>query len=181
MDVLNSEAEKITLMSEEKSNTLEVEPFRPRSDSRSSERTLFNMSDADADEKRSTDIEKEGVEGKLPTVVTKDHVTTDPLARAKLLMWMAVNTVATVLIVSCVLLNRPSTVLNGFSVLRRSRLNANRPLLARSFATKPYSATNPSNNVKPPSQPFISSSQRQRSTSSPALASPCSTPRGSQS
>ena len=97
MDALSDEAEKLRFKSEDSSNTPSLEP---RSDSRSSERTLLNMSDADLDEKRSADVEKEGVDGKLPTVVTKDHVTTDPLARTKLLMWMAVNTVATVLIVS---------------------------------------------------------------------------------
>lgn len=90
------------LMSEDPStgsNSLHLEPLR--SDSRSSERTLFNMSDTEDNEKRrSGDLEKEGVEGSLPTVEIKDHVTEDPLARIKLLWWMFVNTVATVMIVS---------------------------------------------------------------------------------
>lgn len=33
-------------------------------------------------------------------LITKDHAAPDPLARAKMLMWMAINTVATVFIVS---------------------------------------------------------------------------------
>lgn len=105
MDALNAEAEKISLMSEEKSNHTSsfLEPLRPRSYSGTSERTLLNMSDTEESEKRrSTDLEKEGgVEGSLPTVEIKDHVTEDPLARVKLLWWMFINTLATVLIVSC--------------------------------------------------------------------------------
>ena len=59
------------------------------------------MSDNEEIEKRkSGDLEKEDVEGQLPTVTTKDHVTEDPLARIKLFWWMFVNTVATVMIVS---------------------------------------------------------------------------------
>ena len=108
MDALNAEAEKLKLMSEQKntSNTTHLETPRSRSDSGTSERTLLNMSDADETEKRrSGDLEKdvegvEGVEGVVPTIVTKDHVTEDPLARVKLLCWMFVNTVATVMIVS---------------------------------------------------------------------------------
>lgn len=102
MDALNAEAAKIRLMSEEKSssNSTFLEPLRPRSDSGTSERTLLNMSDEENEKRRSGDIEKEGVEGQLPTVEIKDHVTEDPLARVKLLWWMFINTVATVLIVS---------------------------------------------------------------------------------
>lgn len=102
MDALNAEAEKARLMSQEKSsNSIHLEPLPSRSDSRSSERTLLNMSDNEEMEKRkSADLEKEGVDGQLPTIVTKDHVTEDPLARLKLLWWMFVNTVATVMIVS---------------------------------------------------------------------------------
>ena len=60
------------------------------------------MSDTEMEEKRrsSTDLEKEAAEGLLPKTVTKDHVTADPLARAKLMFWMVVNTIATVMIVS---------------------------------------------------------------------------------
>jgi len=102
MDALNAEAEKIRLISEDKSssNSTFLDPLRPRSDSGISERTLFNMSDTEENEKRSGDLEKEGIEGQLPTVEIKDHVTEDPLARMKLLCWMFINTVATVLIVS---------------------------------------------------------------------------------
>ena len=76
-----------------------------RSDSRSSERTLLNMSDTELDERngKSRDLEKEGVDGPLaqtPNIITKDHVAPDPLARAKMLMWMGINTLATVFIVS---------------------------------------------------------------------------------
>jgi len=100
MDALNAEAEQVRLMSEDH-NSLEL-PLRSRSDSRSSERTLLNMSDTELDEKRrSGDLEKEAAtDGLLPKVEIKDHVTEDPLKRAKLTFWMAVNTVATVLIVS---------------------------------------------------------------------------------
>lgn len=102
MDALNAEAAKIRLMSEEKSSSAStfLEPGRPRSDSGTSDRTLLNMSDEETEKRRSGDIEKEGVEGQLPTVEIKDHVTEDPLARIKLLWWMFINTVATVLIVS---------------------------------------------------------------------------------
>lgn len=59
------------------------------------------MSDnEDIEKRKSGDLEKEDVEGQLPTIVTKDHVTEDPLARLKLFWWMFVNTVATVMIVS---------------------------------------------------------------------------------
>ena len=96
MDALKAEADRILLMNEEKSYNLDIRP-----DSRNSERTLLNMSDTEMDEKRrSTDLEKEAAEGLLPKTVTKDKVTDDPLARAKLMFWMVVNTVATVMIVS---------------------------------------------------------------------------------
>lgn len=98
MDALNAEAEKVRLMSEEKLSPTHLEALPSRSESRSSERTLLNMSDNE--ERKSGDLEKEGVEGQLPTIVTKDHVIEDPLARIKLFWWMFVNTVATVLIVS---------------------------------------------------------------------------------
>ena len=98
MDALNAEAEKVRRMNDEKGHNLDI--LRPRSQSGSSERTLLNMSDTEMEEKRrSGDIEKEAAEGLLPKTVTKDHVTPDPLARAKMIFWMAVNTVATVLIV----------------------------------------------------------------------------------
>jgi len=72
-----------------------------RDDSRSSERTLLNMSDTELDEKtRVLDLEKDGAaEGTLASIVNK-NVEVDPRARAKMLMWMAINTLATVFIVS---------------------------------------------------------------------------------
>lgn len=98
MDALNDHNEKLRLVS---SNTRE-EALRPRSESAVSDRTLLNMSDSETDEKRrSGDLEKEGLVEQLPKVVTKEHATKDPYARAKILMWMFVNTVATVTIVSC--------------------------------------------------------------------------------
>ncbi len=126
MDALDAEAEKIRLMSEENSSSHSslLEPLRPRSDSGTSERTLFNMSDAEENEKsRSADLEKEGVKGQLPTVEIKDHVTEDPLARIKLLWWMFINTVATVLIVSCQPLKSRSQGSNSasYSPARHSR------------------------------------------------------------
>lgn len=97
MDALNDDNEKLRLVS---SNTRE-EALRPRSESAVSDRTLLNMSDSESDEKRrSGDLEKEGLIEQLPKVVTKDHATKDPYARAKILMWMFVNTLATVTIVS---------------------------------------------------------------------------------
>lgn len=99
MDDLNNEAEKIRLMNGEKGHNLEV--IRPRSQSGSSERTLLNMSDTEMEERRrSADLEKEAAEGLLPKTITKDHIAPDPYARAKMLFWMAINTIATVLIVS---------------------------------------------------------------------------------
>ena len=75
-----------------------------RSESRASERTLLNMSDTELEDKsRGKDLEKEGADGLLPqtpNIVTKDHVAPDPFARAKMLMWMGINTLATVFIVS---------------------------------------------------------------------------------
>lgn len=97
MDALNDDKEKVRFMS---SNPREEDP-RPRSESGLSDRTLLNMSDSDPDEKRrSGDLEKEGLVEQLPKVVTKEHATKDPYARAKILMWMFVNTIATVTIVS---------------------------------------------------------------------------------
>ncbi|KAL9101170.1 MAG: hypothetical protein Q9163_003548 [Psora crenata] len=76
-----------------------------RSESRSSERTLFNMSETELEDRsRGKDLEKEGADATMLqtlNVVTKDHVAPDPLARAKMLMWMAINTLATVFIVFC--------------------------------------------------------------------------------
>lgn len=98
MDARNDDNEKLRLGS---SNTRDEGP-RPRSESTLSDRTLLNMSDSDNDEKgRSGDLEKEGIVEQLPKVVTKEHATKDPYARAKILMWMAINTLATVTIVSC--------------------------------------------------------------------------------
>lgn len=98
MDALNDDKEKVRFMS---SNPREEDP-RPRSESGLSDRTLLNMSDSDPDEKRrSGDLEKEGLVEQLPKVVTKEHATKDPYARAKILMWMFVNTIATVTIVFC--------------------------------------------------------------------------------
>lgn len=97
MDALNDDNEKLRLVS---SNTRE-EALRPRSESAVSDRTLLNMSDSETDEKRSGDLEKEGLVEQLPNVVTKEHASKDPYARAKILMWMVVNTLATVTIVSC--------------------------------------------------------------------------------
>ena len=108
MDALTAEAEKVRLMSDDRnngSNSIHLEPLRTRSSSGTSEKTLFNMSDTEEAEKRKSgdrdrDVEKEGVEGPLPTIEIKDHVTEDPLKRLKLIWWMFVNTVATVMIVS---------------------------------------------------------------------------------
>lgn len=97
MDALNDDNEKLRLVS---SNTRD-EALRPRSESAVSDRTLLNMSDSETDEKRrSGDLEKEGLVEQLPKVVTKEHATKDPYARAKILMWMFINTLATVTIVS---------------------------------------------------------------------------------
>ena len=60
------------------------------------------MAESEADEKTrmNGDVEKSGVEGRLPTITTKDHVAQDPYARAKMFMWMVINTLTTVFIVS---------------------------------------------------------------------------------
>ena len=87
----------------EKSDTLSGLTPDSRSDSQASERTLFNMSDTELEERSKTkDLEKDGAEVPTPQrspVITKDHAAPDPLARAKMLMWMAINTLATVFIV----------------------------------------------------------------------------------
>ena len=81
-------------------------PFalQSRADSRASDRTLVNMPDTELEDRsKALDLEKDGSDGSLlqkPHVITKDHIAPDPLARAKLLMWMVINTLATVFIVS---------------------------------------------------------------------------------
>lgn len=145
-----------------------------RSESRSSERTLLNLSDTEMDEKtRNADVEKQTMNGvpSSPVVVTKDHVAPDPMARPKMFAWMFVNTLATVFIV------RPSSTdrMNGVLYLRPQQRHhtmlctthssglmfARIPSLpfprSRSSATKPSFPTHPSANVKPPSPPSISS------------------------
>ena len=115
MDARNDDNEKLRLVS---SNTRD-EASRPRSESTFSDRTLLNMSDSEADEKNRTgDIEKDGLVEQLPKVVTKDHATKDPYARAKILMWMFINTLATVTIVS-----RPSIPLQRAVYIQHSTLN----------------------------------------------------------
>ena len=179
MDALNDDKDKVRLMS---SNPREEDP-RPRSESGLSDRTLLNMSDSDPDEKRrSGDLEKEGLVEQLPKVVAKEHATKDPYARAKILMWMFVNTVATVTIVSYYFLCME--VPEGPSSVHQS--NTRRPTIAiyqsiltaiffiRSSVTKPFSATNLSHNVKQHSQPSTSSLQQRPSTYSLVPQSACS-------
>ena len=79
-----------------------LSPQTDRPDSRASERTLINMSESEMEEKgRNGDVEKgTSVQGRMPTITTKDHTAQDPLARAKMFAWMFINTLATVFIVS---------------------------------------------------------------------------------
>lgn len=143
MDALNDDNEKSRLVS---SKTRD-EDLRPRSESGLSDKTLLNMSDSETDEKRrSGDLEKDSLAEQLPKVVTKEHATKDPYSRAKILMWMLVNTLATVTIVSC----HFHTICH---VPDQSMLTT---FCTRSSATKPYLATNPFHNVKQPSQPSTS-------------------------
>ena len=135
MDALNDE--KVRLVS---SNTRE-EALRPRSESGLSDRTLLNMSDSETDEKRrSGDVEKEGLVEQLPKVVTKEHATKDPYARAKILMWMFVNTLATVTIVSCPHSFSEQCASDAeCSIIALSAMypiNADRPLLQQVFCNK---------------------------------------------
>ena len=144
MDVLNDDNEKFRLVS----SKIREEDLRPRSESALSDKTLLNMSDSETDEKRrSGDLEKDSLAEQLPKVVTKEHATKDPYARAKILMWMLVNTLATVTIVSCPVYTSchvpDHCILTTFFCIRSS-------------AIKPYSATNPFQNVKQPSQPSTS-------------------------
>ena len=173
MDARNDDNEKLRLGS---SNTRDEGP-RPRSESTLSDRTLLNMSDSDNDEKRrSGDLEKEGLVEQLPKVVTKEHATKDPYARAKILMWMAINTLATVTIVSChysLILNLSPNAQQPRK-LQREQSKLTIFSFIRSSAIKPFLATNPSHNVKQPSRPSTSSSQQRRSTSSLVLKSACS-------
>ena len=177
MDARNDDKEKHQSGS---SNTRDQGP-RPRSESTLSDRTLLNMSDSENDEKRrSGDLEKEGLVEQLPKVVTKEHATKDPYARVKILMWMAINTLATVTIVSChysYLDTEPvgSETLSDQQSRTSQRKQPKLTILSsiRFFAIKPFSATNPFHNVKQPSHPSTSSSQPQRSTSSLAPKSAC--------
>ena len=160
MDALNDDKDKLRIVS---SNSRD-DNSRSRSESTLSDRTLLNMSDSEADEKRrSGDVEKEGLIEQLPKVVTKEHATKDPYARAKILMWMFVNTVATVTIVSCPF-HMPPT---------QSMLIIICPFI-RSSVIKPSSAINPFHNVKQPLHPSTSSLQQLPCTSSLAPPSPCS-------
>ena len=181
MDARNDDNEKLRLVS---TNTRD-DASRPRSESTVSDRTLLNMSDSEADEKnRSGDIEKDGLVEQLPKVVTKEHATKDPYARAKILMWMFINTLATVTIVSRPSISPPPSSLHPTLHSQPLRqMPYIHPFLAnlfffsiRSSVIKPSSATNPSHNVKPPSLPSTSSSQQRRSTSSPVPLSACSSP-----
>ena len=143
MDVLNDDNEKSRLVS----SKFREEDLRPRSESALSDKTLLNMSDSETDEKRrSGDLERDSLAEHLPKVVTKEHATKDPYSRAKILMWMLINTLATVTIVSCHLHT-------SCHVPDQCMLTT---LCTRSSAIKPYSATNPFHNVKQPSQPFTS-------------------------
>ena len=176
MDALNDDNEKLRIGS---SNPRDEGP-RPRSESTLSDRTLLNMSDSENDEKRrSGDLEKEGLVEQLPKVVTKEHATKDPYARGKILMWMAINTLATVTIVSChysyLEIEPLNQTLNAQPSRKLQPQQSKLTILSsiRSSAIKPFSATNPSHNAKQPSHPSTSSSQQRRSTSSPALKSAC--------
>ena len=145
MDVLNDDSEKSRLVS----SKIREEDLRPRSESALSDKTLLNMSDSETDEKRrSGDLEKDSLAEHLPKVVTKEHATKDPYARAKILMWMLINTLATVTIVSCHL--HTSCHVPDQCMLTTF-------FCTRSSAIKLYSATNPFHNVKQPSQPSTSS------------------------
>ena len=144
MDALNDDNEKSRLVS----SKIREEDLRPRSESALSDKTLLNMSDSETDEKRrSGDLEKDSLAEQLPKVVTKEHATKDPYARAKILMWMLVNTLATVTIVSC----HSHTICHGPDQCMLTTFFCN-----RSSAIKPYLATNPFHNVKQPSQPSTS-------------------------
>ena len=92
----------------ERSQSLTPFPGDSRSGSQTSERTLVNMSETELEERSKVkDLEKGPLDAsprQPPGIITKDHVAPDPYARAKLLMWMAINTLATVFIVSgCVI------------------------------------------------------------------------------
>ncbi len=176
--LLNDDNETLRLVS----NTTREEALRPRSESAVSDRTLLNMSDSENDEKRrSGDLEKEGLIEQLPNIVTKEHVSKDPYARAKILMWMFVNTLATVTIVSYHCYPSTQQCRIRHSALNRCARIASTPnqmltppLFTRFSAIKPFSATNPSHNVKQPLQPSTSSSQQRPSTSSLVPQSACS-------
>ena len=131
MDALNDQNEKLQFVS----SSNREEALRPRSESAVSDRTLLNMSDSENDEKRrSGDLEKESLVEQSPNVVTKEHATKDPYARAKILMWMFVNTLATVTIV------RPTPVhtLNAPTVAPTAtqQISADHPLLYQVFCNK---------------------------------------------
>lgn len=142
-----------------------------RPDPRASERTLINMSETEMEEKgRNGDAEKGPVEAIAATVITKDHKTQDPTARAKMFMWMFINTLATVFIVSrhhsCPTTSHHQRSVDApgqggiprTSILWCSSHNILTVSFSfRSFATKPSSPILPSHNVRPPSPRSTSS------------------------
>ena len=160
-----------------RTDNLSVDSSVSRSDSQASERTLLNMSDTELEDRNGKvkDLEKEGADSPLPQtphVVTKDHVAPDPLARAKMLMWMGINTLATVFIVSwsykaSAIAHRPSTSIlitsrplyphAVFISTLKSIIELTQLSSRRFFAIKPSSPTHHSANVKPPSHLSISS------------------------
>ena len=165
-------------------------PSIDRSDSRASERTLINMSETEMEEKgRNGDAEKGTLEPQTTTITTKDHKTQDPLARAKMFMWMFINTLATVFIVSAVFLLRHcvpgcrSTDTPGqhgqfwlkvlfFSIHHLLTC----PLSFRSSAIKLSSPIHPFPSVRPPSPPSTFSSRQRHSTYSLDQPLICSLP-----
>ena len=121
----------------------EGDPSEGRSDAESSTSTLYDTMEPD-DKGRSADVEKDA--GQKPNGQSAGRV-----SRTTLTVWMVVNTLATIGIVCLGLIRwNVSTALDN-------RLTTTKPSV-RSLPTKPFSTTPPSNNVKPPSLPFISSS-----------------------
>ena len=163
-----------------------------RTDSRASERTLVNMSETELEERSKVkDLEKDGADGTLlqqPVVVTKGHAAPDPFARAKLLMWMVINTLATVFIVSpCSpqpfqlnALKYPFIFDNISPILDLSRYRIMLIPISvhRSSATKPSSRILPLASVRPPLQPSISSSLSQPCIAFPHRDIKCSCQNG---
>lgn len=154
MESTRRESEKRNLLS---GKDKDLELLDVRSDAESSTSTLYDNMESD-EKLQKMDVEKQNT----PTLSTPAAVRSN---RMRLTVWMIINTLATIAIVSQ---PRPRCGRNASRntepppFLRWARLRhlppANDSSSIRSSPTKPSSTIHLSNNVKLPLRPFISSS-----------------------